>query len=37
MPTYMREVADKKTEQQPASGGAGPFPSWRMNRKTSGG
>jgi hypothetical protein len=37
MPTYMGGEADKKIEQLPASGGAGSFPSSRMERKTSGG
>ena len=37
MSTYMGGEADKKIEQLPASGGAGPVPSSRMERKTSGG
>jgi hypothetical protein len=37
MPIYMGGVADKKIEQQPALAAPAPFPSWRMNRETSGG
>ena len=37
MPTYMGGEADKKIEQLPVSGGTGPVPSSRMERKTSGG
>jgi hypothetical protein len=37
MPTYMGGEADKKIEQLPVSGDAGPVPSSRMDRKTSGG